>query len=59
VVVALGTLATQFSTVLKKIIIKNYRVFEDFALEFAPGLNILVGDNESVAVRWRMSFRRT
>ena len=32
---------------LKKLIIKNYRVFEDFSLEFAPGLNILVGDNDA------------
>lgn len=32
---------------LTKIIIKNYRVFEDFTLEFNPGLNILVGDNDA------------
>jgi len=32
---------------LTKILIKNYRVFEDFSLEFAPGLNILVGDNDA------------
>jgi energy-coupling factor transporter ATP-binding protein EcfA2 len=31
---------------LSKIVIKNYRVFHNFTLEFKPGLNILVGDNE-------------
>jgi energy-coupling factor transporter ATP-binding protein EcfA2 len=33
--------------VLNKIIIKNYRAFENFTLEFTPGLNILVGDNDA------------
>lgn len=32
---------------LSKIIIRNYRVFEEFTLEFNPGLNILVGDNDA------------
>ena len=32
---------------LDKIIIKNYRAFENFTLEFKPGLNILVGDNDA------------
>lgn len=32
---------------LTKIYIKNYRVFEDFGLEFSDGLNILVGDNDA------------
>src|SRR5215216_3233777 len=32
---------------LSKIIIKNYRVFDTFSLDFAPGLNILVGDNDA------------
>lgn len=32
---------------LTKIEIQNYRVFQSFALEFDPGMNILVGDNES------------
>jgi len=32
---------------LKKIIIKNYRAFEDFTLEFTSGLNIVVGDNDA------------
>ncbi len=31
---------------LTKIVIKNYRAFQDFTLEFNPGLNILVGDND-------------
>jgi predicted ATPase len=30
---------------LRKVIIKNYRAFEDFSLEFSPGVNIIVGDN--------------
>jgi putative ATP-dependent endonuclease of the OLD family len=33
--------------VLKKIVIHNYRLFRDFALEFRPGMNILVGDNDT------------
>jgi putative ATP-dependent endonuclease of the OLD family len=32
---------------LTKIIIKNYRVFEDFCLEFDSGMNILVGHNDA------------
>lgn len=32
---------------LTKIVIKNYRCYEDFTLEFNKGLNILVGDNDS------------
>ncbi|PKV88199.1 ATP-dependent endonuclease [Streptomyces sp. TLI_146] len=31
---------------LSKIIIKNYRTFQDFTLEFDPKMNILVGDND-------------
>ena len=31
---------------LKKIKIKNFKIFEDFELEFSAGINILVGDNE-------------
>jgi putative ATP-dependent endonuclease of OLD family len=31
---------------LKKIKINNFKIFEDFSLEFSTGLNILVGDNE-------------
>jgi predicted ATPase len=33
--------------VLRKIRIKNYRVFRDFELTFTPGVNILVGDNDA------------
>jgi putative ATP-dependent endonuclease of the OLD family len=33
--------------VLKKILIKNYRVFTNFILDFQPGMNILVGDNDT------------
>jgi putative ATP-dependent endonuclease of OLD family len=33
--------------VLCKVLIKNYRVFEDFELEFSPGVNIIVGDNDA------------
>lgn len=32
---------------LKKIVIHNYRLFRDFTLEFTPGMNILVGDNDT------------
>jgi predicted ATP-dependent endonuclease of OLD family len=32
--------------VIKKIKIKNYRIFEDFQLAFSDRLNILVGDND-------------
>lgn len=32
---------------LKKIVIHNYRLFRDFMLEFTPGMNILVGDNDT------------
>ena len=31
---------------LKKIIIKNYKVFRDFVLELNPGMNVIVGDND-------------
>lgn len=31
---------------LKKIRIQNYKIFEDFSLDFCSGINILVGDNE-------------
>lgn len=30
---------------LKKIVIKNYKVFRDFVLDLAPGMNVVVGDN--------------
>ena len=30
---------------LRRVLIRNYRVFENFKLDFAPGVNILVGDN--------------
>jgi putative ATP-dependent endonuclease of the OLD family len=33
--------------VLQKIVIHNYRVFRDFTLDFRPGMNILVGDNDA------------
>ncbi|ABL79346.1 MULTISPECIES: AAA family ATPase [unclassified Nocardioides] len=32
---------------LKKIAIRNYRTFKSFELEFAPDLNIVVGDNDA------------
>jgi len=32
---------------LRKIVIHNYRLFRDFTLEFTPGMNILVGDNDT------------
>lgn len=32
---------------LKKIIIKNYRTFRNFELDFDPEMNILVGDNDA------------
>ena len=32
---------------LTKIVIKNYRCYENYTLEFNRGLNILVGDNDS------------
>jgi putative ATP-dependent endonuclease of OLD family len=33
--------------VLDKIIIKNFRVFQDITLEFTDGINIVVGDNDT------------
>ncbi len=33
--------------VIQKVVIKNFRRFRDTTIEFAPGLNILVGDNEA------------
>jgi energy-coupling factor transporter ATP-binding protein EcfA2 len=33
--------------VLRKVLIKNYRVFKDFQLEFSSGVNIIVGDNDA------------
>jgi putative ATP-dependent endonuclease of the OLD family len=33
--------------VLLKIVIHNYRVFRDFMLDFTPGMNILVGGNDT------------
>lgn len=32
---------------LKKVAIRNYRLFRDFTLAFRPGMNILVGDNDT------------
>lgn len=32
---------------IKKVIIHNYRIFEDFTLELKPECNIIVGDNEN------------
>jgi predicted ATPase len=32
--------------VLRKVVIKNYRTFEDFTLDFTAGVNIIVGDND-------------
>jgi predicted ATPase len=33
--------------VLRRVLIKNYRVFRDFRLEFSPGINIIVGNNDA------------
>lgn len=38
---------TKETTVLTKIHIQNYRVFENLTLEFSDGLNIVVGDNDA------------
>ncbi len=32
---------------IKKIAIRNYRLFREFDLEFSPGINILVGSNDT------------
>ena len=32
---------------LNKIVIKNYKVFRDFVLDFSGGMNIVVGDNDA------------
>lgn len=32
---------------LRKVVIKNYRTFENFTLDFSPGVNIIVGDNDA------------
>lgn len=32
---------------IKKVVLKNFRAFRDSSIDFNPGLNILVGDNES------------
>ena len=32
---------------IRKIAIRNYRLFEDFDLDFAPSMNIVVGDNDT------------
>lgn len=32
---------------LRKVLIKNYRVFADFQLDFSSGVNIIVGDNDA------------
>jgi DNA repair exonuclease SbcCD ATPase subunit len=33
--------------VIRKIAIRNYRMFREFDLEFLPGINILVGKNDT------------
>jgi putative ATP-dependent endonuclease of OLD family len=33
--------------VLRKVLIKNYRAFDDFTLDFSLGVNIVVGDNDA------------
>jgi len=33
--------------VIRKVAIRNYRLFREFDLELTPGLNILVGSNDS------------
>jgi energy-coupling factor transporter ATP-binding protein EcfA2 len=35
------------SIVIRKIAIRNYRMFREFDLEFSPGINILVGRNDT------------
>jgi energy-coupling factor transporter ATP-binding protein EcfA2 len=35
------------ATVLRKLLIKNYRIFKDFQLELSSGVNIIVGDNDT------------
>ena len=32
---------------LRKVIVKNYKIFEDFILELTPGMNVVVGDNDA------------
>ncbi len=32
---------------IEKIMIHNYRIFEDFEMDFNPGMNIIVGDNDA------------
>lgn len=32
---------------LRKVLIKNYRVFKDFELELRPGVNVLIGNNDA------------
>ncbi len=32
---------------IRKVAIRNYRLFREFDLEFSPGINILVGSNDS------------
>jgi AAA15 family ATPase/GTPase len=31
---------------IKKVVIKNYRIFQDFKLDLQSGMNIIVGDND-------------
>jgi len=35
------------TAVISKIVVKNFRRFRDATIEFTPGLNMLVGDNEA------------
>lgn len=32
---------------VRKVLIKNYRTFKNFELDFSPGLNVIVGDNDA------------
>lgn len=32
---------------IKKIVVKNFKSFENLSLEFDPGRNVLIGDNET------------
>jgi putative ATP-dependent endonuclease of OLD family len=33
--------------VIRKVLIKNYRVFRDFKLELRPGVNVIIGNNDA------------
>ena len=40
-------ISRSYATVLSKVLIKNYRVFQDFQLVLSQGVNIIVGDNDA------------